>query len=98
MMSRAVRSSAARTTSDGLSGFMPSTTVNSPLGCSTEMLLLRPGGTTAQRCATLPGSTAAVATVTYIPQVGRVGSLNVAVAAAIALAEVRRREWTTRPT
>jgi tRNA (guanosine-2'-O-)-methyltransferase len=29
----------------------------------------------------------------YIPQVGRVGSLNAAVAAAIALAEARRREW-----
>jgi tRNA (guanosine-2'-O-)-methyltransferase len=31
--------------------------------------------------------------VAYIPQVGRVGSLNVAAAAAVALAEVRRREW-----
>lgn len=31
--------------------------------------------------------------VAYIPQVGRVGSLNVASAAAIALAEARRREW-----
>jgi tRNA (guanosine-2'-O-)-methyltransferase len=31
--------------------------------------------------------------VAYIPQPGRVGSLNVAVAAAIALAEARRREW-----
>jgi tRNA (guanosine-2'-O-)-methyltransferase len=31
--------------------------------------------------------------VAYIPQAGRVGSLNVAVAAAIALAETRRREW-----
>jgi tRNA (guanosine-2'-O-)-methyltransferase len=31
--------------------------------------------------------------VSYIPQVGRVGSLNVAVATAIALAETRRREW-----
>jgi tRNA (guanosine-2'-O-)-methyltransferase len=29
----------------------------------------------------------------YIPQVGRVGSLNVAVAAAIALTDTRRREW-----
>jgi tRNA (guanosine-2'-O-)-methyltransferase len=29
----------------------------------------------------------------YIPQVGRVGSLNVAVAAGIAMAEARRREW-----
>ena len=32
--------------------------------------------------------------VTYIPQPGRVGSLNVAVAAAIAMAEARRRDWT----
>jgi tRNA (guanosine-2'-O-)-methyltransferase len=32
--------------------------------------------------------------VAYIPQPGRVGSLNVAVAAAIALAEARRRDWT----
>ncbi|WP_285733727.1 TrmH family RNA methyltransferase [Nocardiopsis sp. ATB16-24] len=31
--------------------------------------------------------------ITYIPQIGRVGSLNVAVATAIALAEARRREW-----
>jgi tRNA (guanosine-2'-O-)-methyltransferase len=35
----------------------------------------------------------AVDAVAYIPQVGRVGSLNVAVATAIALAEARRREW-----
>jgi len=35
--------------------------------------------------------------VAYIPQVGRVGSLNVAAAAAVALAEARRREWTIRP-
>jgi tRNA (guanosine-2'-O-)-methyltransferase len=31
--------------------------------------------------------------VAYIPQIGKVGSLNVASAAAIALAEARRREW-----
>jgi len=31
--------------------------------------------------------------ITYIPQSGRVGSLNVAVAAAIAMAEARRRGW-----
>ena len=31
--------------------------------------------------------------VTYIPQSGRVGSLNVAVAAAVAMAEARRRAW-----
>ena len=36
----------------------------------------------------------AVNAVTYIPQSGRVGSLNVAVAAAIAMAEARRRAWT----
>ncbi len=33
----------------------------------------------------------------YIPQVGRVGSFNVAVAAAIALAEARRQEWQKLP-
>lgn len=32
-------------------------------------------------------------TVAYIPQVGRVGSLNVAVAAAVAVYETRRQEW-----
>ena len=31
--------------------------------------------------------------VVYIPQIGKVGSLNVAVATAVALAEVRGREW-----
>lgn len=31
--------------------------------------------------------------VAYLPQLGRVGSLNVAVATAIALYEVRRRSW-----
>jgi tRNA (guanosine-2'-O-)-methyltransferase len=31
--------------------------------------------------------------VVYLPQLGRVGSLNVATAAAIALYEVRRQEW-----
>lgn len=41
-----------------------------------------------------PALLAVADSVTYIPQVGRVGSLNVAVAAAIALAEARRREWT----
>jgi tRNA (guanosine-2'-O-)-methyltransferase len=30
----------------------------------------------------------------YLPQLGRIGSLNVAAAAAIALYEVRRQEWT----
>jgi tRNA (guanosine-2'-O-)-methyltransferase len=36
---------------------------------------------------------AAADVVAYIPQAGKVGSLNVAAAAAIALAEARRREW-----
>ena len=44
-----------------------------------------------------PALLAAVSSAAYIPQVGRVGSLNVAVAAAIALAEARRREWTSPP-
>ena len=32
--------------------------------------------------------------VAYLPQLGKVGSLNVAVAAALAIYEVRRRSWT----
>ena len=40
------------------------------------------------------GLLAAADLVAYIPQVGKVGSLNVAAAAAIAIAEARRREWT----
>lgn len=40
-----------------------------------------------------PALLGAVDAVAYIPQIGRVGSLNVAVATAIALAETRRREW-----
>ena len=36
---------------------------------------------------------AAADQVAYIPQAGKVGSLNVAAAAAVALAEARRREW-----
>jgi tRNA (guanosine-2'-O-)-methyltransferase len=35
--------------------------------------------------------------VAYVPLIGRVGSLNVATAAAIALYEVRRQEWTRHP-
>lgn len=34
---------------------------------------------------------------TYVPVPGKVGSLNVATAAAIAVYEVRRREWTAPP-
>lgn len=37
---------------------------------------------------------AAADAVAYIPQSGRVGSLNVAVAAALAMSEARRRAWT----
>ena len=42
-----------------------------------------------------PALLAACAAAAYIPQIGRVGSLNVAVAAAVALADARRREWET---
>lgn len=40
-----------------------------------------------------PALLAGADAVTYVPQIGRVGSLNVAVATAIALSEARRREW-----
>jgi len=40
-----------------------------------------------------PALLAAADAAAYIPQAGRVGSLNVAVAAAIAMAEARRRAW-----
>ena len=40
---------------------------------------------------------AAADVVAYIPQAGKVGSLNVAAAAAVALAEARRREWAAAP-
>lgn len=33
----------------------------------------------------------------YLPQLGRIGSLNVATAAALAIWEVRRRQWGTGP-
>jgi tRNA (guanosine-2'-O-)-methyltransferase len=43
----------------------------------------------------LPPATLALCDdVTFIPQLGRIGSLNVATATAIALYEVRRRGWT----
>jgi tRNA (guanosine-2'-O-)-methyltransferase len=46
----------------------------------------------------LPAATLAVCNaVTYIPQLGRIGSLNVATATAIALYELRRRDWTAGP-
>lgn len=44
-----------------------------------------------------PLTLAACDAVAYIPQLGKVGSLNVAAAAAIALYEVRRREWVSSP-
>lgn len=40
-----------------------------------------------------PPTLAACDAVAFIPQLGRVGSLNVAAAAAIGLFELRRREW-----
>jgi tRNA (guanosine-2'-O-)-methyltransferase len=40
-----------------------------------------------------PALLAAAHAAAYIPQPSRVGSLNVAIAAGIAMAEVRRREW-----
>ncbi|HEY3685007.1 MAG TPA: TrmH family RNA methyltransferase [Streptosporangiaceae bacterium] len=40
-----------------------------------------------------PALLAAADATAYIPQIGRVGSLNVAVATAVALSEARRREW-----
>ena len=46
----------------------------------------------------LPAATlAACDAVTYIPQLGRIGSLNVATATAIALYELRRRDWIAGP-
>ena len=41
-----------------------------------------------------PATLAACDHVAFIPQLGRVGSLNVATATAIAVYELRRREWT----
>jgi tRNA (guanosine-2'-O-)-methyltransferase len=41
-----------------------------------------------------PSTLAACDAVAFLPLVGRVGSLNVAAAAAIALYEIRRQEWT----
>lgn len=40
-----------------------------------------------------PAALAACDTVAFLPQLGRVGSLNVAVATAIGLYELRRRSW-----
>jgi tRNA (guanosine-2'-O-)-methyltransferase len=44
-----------------------------------------------------PACLAGCDSVAYLPQLGRVGSLNVATAAAIALYEIRRREWAVTP-
>ncbi len=44
----------------------------------------------------IPGATlAACEAVAFVPQLGRVGSLNVATATAVALYELRRREWSS---
>lgn len=42
-----------------------------------------------------PAALAACDAVAFIPQLGRVGSLNVATAAAIAIYEARRRRWSS---
>ena len=48
----------------------------------------------ATRTAALPAATlAACDEVAYIPQLGRIGSLNVATATGIVLYEARRRGW-----
>jgi tRNA (guanosine-2'-O-)-methyltransferase len=44
-----------------------------------------------------PAALAACDAVAFIPQLGRIGSLNVATATAIALYEVRRRDWADIP-
>jgi tRNA (guanosine-2'-O-)-methyltransferase len=44
-----------------------------------------------------PAALAACDHVAYVPQLGRIGSLNVATAASIALYEFRRREWVAAP-
>lgn len=43
-----------------------------------------------------PSTLEACHAVGYVPQLGRVGSLNVAVATALAIYETRRQEWTRR--
>jgi tRNA (guanosine-2'-O-)-methyltransferase len=43
-----------------------------------------------------PATAAACDALGFIPQLGRVGSLNVAVAAAVAIYETRRQEWAGR--
>jgi tRNA (guanosine-2'-O-)-methyltransferase len=45
-----------------------------------------------------PATLAACDLVGFIPQLGRVGSLNVSTATAIAVYEFRRRDWTEPPT
>jgi tRNA (guanosine-2'-O-)-methyltransferase len=44
-----------------------------------------------------PAALAACDAIAFLPQLGRVGSLNVATAAAVAIYEVRRRAWTESP-
>ncbi|MFC0866133.1 TrmH family RNA methyltransferase [Sphaerimonospora cavernae] len=43
-----------------------------------------------------PAALEAADAVVYIPQVGRVGSVNVSIAAGIVMAEARRQEWAQR--
>src|SRR5690606_19983710 len=64
MISRAVRSSAARTTLCASFGSSSSSTLNSPLGCSTDTVFARPSGTRAMPSVIVASSTHAVATVT----------------------------------
>ena len=49
----------------------------------------RPSGSTRSTAAVLDAAERAV----FIPQLGRIGSLNVATAASIALYEARRQAW-----
>jgi tRNA (guanosine-2'-O-)-methyltransferase len=44
-----------------------------------------------------PAGLAACDAVAFVPQLGRIGSLNVATATAIALYELRRAEWAAQP-
>lgn len=60
-----------------------------PIGDATALVL----GHEDRGCT--PALLDAVDAVAYLPQLGRVGSLNVATAAAIACYEVRRRSWAT---
>jgi tRNA (guanosine-2'-O-)-methyltransferase len=62
-----------------------------PLGAATAIVV----GHEDRGCS--PATLAACDVVAYLPLLGRVGSLNVATAASIAVYEVRRRSWTPNP-